>query len=263
MIEYYTIALDIGPTFIRSALLDKEGNILPDSFSIFSSPSFESKAQLLESFMKIIKFNTNSILHPHFNIQHIGFSFARACFDDSKKPAINKDDLHASLMQIPSIRGKLSADYQIHLIEDVFLFAKGEHVLRKKEKQNKRVLYLILGSSVDYALMVNGELVATHNRLYHTQQLTAPLRKNQLKALEAYERFGECLAKAIQAILFEYAPDEMILGVKIAKSYPLFPSSLLSTLNQSHFQITASIYTTHYIFFGFSEYLKIWKNSIV
>ena len=50
------------------------------------------------------------------------------------------------------------------------------------------------------------------------------------KALFAFSEFGKHLGNAINNILYMYAPDAIILGGSISKSYPLFKQSMEDTL---------------------------------
>ena len=50
--------------------------------------------------------------------------------------------------------------------------------------------------------------------------------KGDLKALKAFSEFGEHLGNAINNILYVYAPEAIIMGGSISKSYALFQQSM-------------------------------------
>lgn len=287
--DYYTIALDVGQTFIRSAVLDDQGRILPDSFSIFSTKSTESKETMLENFVKIIKFNINSILHPHFKIKWIGFSFSGVFISDQEEDNLLKDKLEEALMKVPSIKGKLTQNCQFHFEKDAHLFAIGENILRLKENQRKKILYLIIGSSLSSAQMVDGQLVTEASEKVETQlmgervigdyissrglmaiaknmsinlegigpkELEKLALKGDSKAIKVFETFGEYLGQALKETIIKFSPDEIILGGNLALSYTLFKQNFERAVNHNKIIISATEHTSYYIFFGISERIK-------
>lgn len=287
--KYYTIALDVGQTFTRSAVLDEQGRILPDSFSIFSTKSAESNEMILENFVRIIKFTINSILHPRFEIKWIGFSFSHAFISKHKENILQEKRLKEAMMQVPSIQGKLSKDCQLHFEENALLFAIGEHILRKNHKANNRVLYLIIGSSLSSACMVQGELNIEYTERLQSQESQNNVNDDYIssrgmvelakdigisrenldlkdlekmalngdsRAIKVFELFGEYLGLALKELIIDFSPDEIIIGGNLALSYPLFKESFENTTKMNEIRIKPTKHTSYYIFFGVSERVK-------
>jgi len=173
MTEQFSVALDVGGTFIRSTLLDYEGKIIPETYSIFNSKSSHSKEIIKANIEEIIKFNINSILHPHFEINKIGIAFPGP-FDYANGISYisNVDKFDAlygmniktfitqSLKKLPHIKAKLSDNFSIVFENDAKLFALGENSLRVGEKKEKRIVYLTIGSGLGSTFIENGEVIS-------------------------------------------------------------------------------------------------------
>lgn len=173
MTEQFSIALDVGGTFIRSTLLDYEGKIIPDTYSIFNSKSSHSKEIIEENIVSIIKFNINSILHPHFKINKIGIAFPGP-FDYEKGISYisNVDKFDAlyglnvkafitqSLKELPYIETKLAETFTIDFENDAKLFALGENSQRVGAEKEKRIMYLTIGSGLGSTFIENGEVIS-------------------------------------------------------------------------------------------------------
>lgn len=289
MTKYYTIVLDVGQTFTRSAVLDEQGNILPDSFSIFTTKTTESSETHLEKFVQIIKSTINSIVYPHIKIKWIGFSFSRAFVSKFKAAIFQENRLKESLMQVPSIKGKLTADCQFHFEEAAHLFAIGENVLRDNAKVKERVLYLIIGSSFSSACMVQGKLrtkpsdyleaqtfekgmvndyissrgmmtiaknIGIHQEALDPKALERMALNGDARALKVFELFGEYLGLALEETINCFSPDEIIIGGNLALSYPLFKQSFEKIVDSDKISIKPTKDTSYYIFFGVSERVK-------
>lgn len=291
MTKHYTIALDVGRTFVRSALLDELGNILPDSFSIFSSKSTESKDVILKHFIKIIKFNINSILDPNFQIEHIALIFSLSIKDIQTNLA-DVEELKANLQNVPSIATKLSPNCQYHRLADVHLFAIGEHILRRPQDQNKKVLYLMIGSRLSAAFIQDGQVIYEDYDYLIDEEHKGHIVKDYLsgegiigiakeqglnlgemnpksiaeeavagdkRALQIYQTFGEELAAGLRKMLAIFKPDEIVLGGNVSNSYPLYKEPFISGLEDKEVQIKTTEFTSYYIFFGVSEIVKYKK----
>lgn len=61
------------------------------------------------------------------------------------------------------------------------------------------------------------------------------VEKNE-EAIEAFEALGEHLGKMIHQILFMLAPNMIVLGGSISKSYPLFQTTLQKQIDQFPFE---------------------------
>lgn len=280
MTEHYTIALDVGRTFIRSALLDDRGHILPDSFSIFSSKSSRSKEVVLNNIVKIIKFNINSILYPDFLIQHISFSLPDDFIQKSGQEFIDELTLNTLLQDDASIESKLSMTYTFHFEKETYLFGLGEHVLRNLDDKNKKVLYVLLGSQMSYILLdkgapINATIQALESRKHlsglaitdigkklgldnpnlNPKKIAEMAVKFDDRAIKTYQYFGRQLGQYLDGIIREHNPEEIMIGGNIALSYPIFEKTLTKELSKKIIPIYPTEHTSYYVFFGISEFI--------
>lgn len=281
MTEHYTIALDVGRTFIRSALLDDRGHILPDSFSIFSSRSSYSKGIMLSNIVKIIKFNINSVLHPDFEIKNIGFSLPDDFIQNNAQDFIDEIKLSDLLHKEKSIASKLCDVCSFYFKQESYLFGLGEHILRKHNERDKQVLYVLLGSEMSYTILDKGvsrtiDRDTIDSRKYlsgaaiteigKTLGLKAPnlnpkviaemALKKDVRAIKTYQVFGQLLGQYLDNIISAHDPQEIVIGGNIALSYPIFEKSLTNKLSKKIIPIYPTEHTSYYVFFGLSEFIQ-------
>lgn len=276
--EHYTIALDVGRTFIRSALLDDRGHILPDSFSIFSSKSSCSKEIALKNIVKIIKFNINSVLYPNFDIQHIGFSLPDDFIQNNGQDFIDEMTLNTLLQEEESIESKLSTTYTFHFEQESYLFGLGEHILRNPDDRNKKVLYVLLGSEMSYTILDKGILIGEKREVLESRNHLSGVAITEIgrtlgldntnlnpkkiaemaveldaRAIKTYKHYGQRLGQYLDKIICEHDPQEIMIGGNIALSYPLFEMTLTKELSKKIVPIYPTDHTSYYVFFGISE----------
>ena len=279
MTEHYNIVLDVGQTFVRCALVDQEGNILPDSFSIFSSKLDQSKEEILSNLVKIIKFNINSILHPNFLIQNIGFSLPDSMFLDDDKRSIDEEKLNRLLHKDPTINAKISETCRLYIDKESQLFAIGEHILRKEKDKDQDVLYVIIGTELSVTLMNNGLINPnvsnqtvkdisskkimniSRKEGLKKENLTAKeiaelALKGNIQAINTYKKFGVALGEALTPILEEHPLGEIFIGGNITLSYPLFQKQLEKTIHQYKISVRPTNHTFYYVLFGLSAQIK-------
>lgn len=264
MTPYYTIALTMGRTFIRSALIDEEGNILPNSFSIFSSKATESKEVIIQNIVKIIKFNINSILSPEFKINHIVFAVPSPFnFKDGKSYLKNqgqydaiygvdlKEILQKELENLPTVHSKLSHQFSLHFEHDARLFGLGEHILREPYRQNKRVLYLMLDKTPGATLLDHGKVMSL-KETEGLEEMMPLTQSNNERTKEVYENILEGFVDILRPMIVDYSLKEIIVGGSFLLDYPRFSQHLNQQLEIENIQVVSSEFTPYYIFFGFS-----------
>jgi glucokinase len=167
----YSIAFDVGGLFIKSAVLDDDGEIVPNSYAIFPSKSKETKESIIEHLVFIIKQQTNGILDKDFEITGVGYAFPgpfdyesgisyiKAIDKFEELYEVNLRDLLINcLKQESSFHSKTSNEFQIVFDNDASLFALGEHVSGKAGGYNKSI-FLTIGTGAGSAFMENGKLV--------------------------------------------------------------------------------------------------------
>lgn len=68
------------------------------------------------------------------------------------------------------------------------------------------------------------------------KELSIIANKGDISALNLYNEFGVHVGEAVKAILYMFAPEAIIIGGSISKSYPLFKNSLEDSLNAFAYQ---------------------------
>ena len=68
------------------------------------------------------------------------------------------------------------------------------------------------------------------NHDQNAKEMSTLALQGDMKALKAFSEFGEHLGNAINNILYMYAPEAIVLGGSISKSYGLFKLSMEETL---------------------------------
>ncbi|NIK78725.1 glucokinase [Paenibacillus castaneae] len=167
----YSIAFDVGGLFIKSAVLNEGGEIVPNSYAIFPSKSKETKEGIIEHLVFIIKQQTNGILDKEFEINGVGYAFPGPFDYDrgisyikgiDKFEAIYGVNLYELLLdrlqRESSFHAKTSNAFQIVFDNDASLFALGEYVSGKAGCYNKSI-FLTMGTGAGSAFMENGKLV--------------------------------------------------------------------------------------------------------
>ncbi len=147
----------------------------------------------------------------------------------------------------------------VYLNNDANCFAKGEKVYGQG-KSFENFIGLSIGTGLGMGIIINHQLyngtfcgageigmvtykdsILEHytsslffERDYHQSAKTLSTLASQgsVAALKAYSEFGTHLGHAINNISYMYAPEAIVLGGSISKSYPLFESSMLQTIAQ-------------------------------
>src|SRR5690625_905847 len=147
----YIIAFDVGGIFIKSAVLNEQGEMIPDSYAIFPSKSNESKKAIIEHIYISMKQQSNRILDKNINILGVGFAFPGP-FDYERGisyiKGVDKFDqlygvnLHQKLMtrveQDQSFLTKTNTDFRILFDNDANLFALGEQMSGIGQRSEER-----------------------------------------------------------------------------------------------------------------------------
>lgn len=167
----YIIAFEVGGIFLRTAIIDKEGKIMPDSYAIFPSKSQESKEEIIENLYLRIKQQTNRILDRRIKILGVGYAFPGP-FDYERGISYVKDvgkfdqlygvnlrkELLMRIKREPSLKSKLSSEFRILFDNDANLFALGEKMKGKGKNYNKAI-YLRIGTGAGSAFMEQDALI--------------------------------------------------------------------------------------------------------
>lgn len=245
--EKAILGLDIGGTGIKGGILIK--GHLEDIRSI-PTPALESKEFILETIADFIETYTQ--------YDFVGIGIGIPGLVDTKAGIV------LGLANIPSFQHvELKKFLTERFAKPVFInndancFALGVHKYGVG-RPYKNLVGITLGTGTGGGIVINGQLYSglfsaagewcgapylDHNyeyycsgkffqNFYHSKPKT--LAKQALTgdpvAIEAFEEFGRHLGELFKMIMYSLAPEAIVLGGSIRKTYPLFKKSLLKTL---------------------------------
>lgn len=245
--EKAILGLDIGGTGIKGGVLVK--GHLEDIRSI-PTPALESKEFILETIASFIE------TYAHYDFVGIGIGIPGLV--DSREGIV------LGLKNIPSFQHvELKKFLTERFAKPVFVnndancFAIGVHKYGVG-KPFKNLVGITLGTGVGGGIVINGQLYSgmysaagewcsapylEHNYEYYCSgKFFQNIYKSKPKALaklalagdpvaiKAYEEFGHHLGELLKVILYSLAPEAIVLGGSIRKTYPLFKKSLFKSL---------------------------------
>jgi glucokinase len=246
--EKAILGLDIGGTGIKGGVLIN--GHLQDIRSI-STPALESKAFILETIAEFIEsYSTYEIMGIGIGIPGLVNVEEGIVLGLSNIPAFQ----HVELKKFLTNR----FDRPIFINNDANCFALGVHKFGMGRKY-KNLVGITLGTGVGGGIVINGHLYSgvnsaagewcsapyrDHNfehycsgkffaKYYHSKP--KPLAKAALagdqRAQRAFDEYGHHLGELIKHILYALAPEAIVLGGSIRKTYPLFKKSMHQTLS--------------------------------
>lgn len=169
--DMYIIALDVGGSYIKSTVLNDPGEVVPGTLSMFPSKARESKKEILNHLVLIIKEQLKQVPSHDFKLLGIGFAFPGPFdyangisyvqgidkFDDLYGVSLRKQ-LLKRIQKETSISSKVDDEFLIVFDNDANLFALGEQRAGKGNGFDKSI-YLTLGTGTGSAFMDQGHLV--------------------------------------------------------------------------------------------------------
>lgn len=173
----YTIAFDVGGLFIKSAVINSNGEVCPKSFAIYPAKSKGTKEEIISNLVHLIKQQGNSILDKDFNIVGVGYAFPGP-FDYVNGISYIKDvdkfenlygvnlreEINERLESIPSIKCKMTQPFPIVFDNDANLFALGEQMAGKARNYGRSVC-LTIGTGTGSGYMENGRLTTVGEKV--------------------------------------------------------------------------------------------------
>lgn len=245
--EKAILGLDIGGTGIKGGVLVK--GHLEDIRSI-PTPALESKEFILETIA--------SFIETYSQYDFVGIGIGIPGLVDTREGIV------LGLANIPSFQHvELKKFLTERFAKPVFVnndancFAIGVHKYGVG-KPFKNLVGITLGTGVGGGIVINGQLYSgmfsaagewcsapylEHNYEYYCSgKFFQNVYKSKPKALaklaltgdqvaiQAYEEFGHHLGELLKMILYSLAPEAIILGGSIRKTYPLFKKSLFKSL---------------------------------
>jgi glucokinase len=245
--EKAILGLDIGGTGIKGGILIK-GHL--EDIRTIPTPALESKAIILETIASFIE------TYNHYDFVGIGIGI----------PGLvdTQEGIVLGLANIPSFQHvelkKFLVDRfskPVFVNNDANCFAIGVHKYGVG-KPFKNLVGITLGTGTGGGIVINGHLYSglfsaagewcsapylDHNfeyycsgKFFHNFYHSKPkvLSKQALAgdpvALQAFEEFGKHLGELLKMIMYSLAPEAIVLGGSIRKTYPLFKKSLFKTL---------------------------------
>ncbi|MBN7811158.1 ROK family protein [Algoriphagus sp. H41] len=245
--EKAILGLDIGGTSIKGGVLVK--GHLEDIRSI-PTPALESKEHILETIASFID------SYSHYDFVGIGIGIPGLV--DSREGIV------LGLANIPSfqhveLKKFLTERFSkpVFVNNDANCFAIGVHKYGVG-KPYKNLVGITLGTGVGGGIVINGHLYSgtfsaagewcsapylEHNyeyycsgKFFHNVYQSKPkaLAKQALagdpEAVRAFDEFGHHLGELLKMIMYGLAPEAIVLGGSIRKTYPLFKKSLFKSL---------------------------------
>ena len=245
--EKAILGLDIGGTGIKGGVLIN--GHLHDIRSI-STPAQENKGFILETIAQFIEsYATYEIIGIGIGIPGLVNVEEGIVLGLSNIPAFQ----HVELKKFLANR----FDKPIFINNDANCFALGVHKFGVGRKF-KNLVGITLGTGVGGGIVINGHIYSgvnsaagewcsapylDHNfehycsgkffmKYYHSKPkaLAKLALAGDKKALQAFEEYGHHLGQLIKHILYALAPEAIVLGGSIRKTYPLFKKSLHESL---------------------------------
>lgn len=242
------LGLDIGGTGIKGGVLIK--GQLEDIRSI-PTPAQENQEYILETIATFI----DSYSHHDF----VGIGIGIPGLVDSREGIV------LGLANIPSfqhveLKKFLTERFSkpVFVNNDANCFAIGVHKYGVG-KPYKNLVGITLGTGVGGGIVINGKLYSglysaagewcsapylDHNFEYYCsgkfflheynskpKALAKQALAGDAVAIKAFEEFGSHLGQLLKVIMYGLAPEAIVLGGSIRKTYPLFKKSLLKTLD--------------------------------
>lgn len=241
------LGLDIGGTTIKGGVLIN-GHL--EDIRTIPTPAKESQEFILETIAIFIE------SYLHHDLEGVGIGIPGLV--DVEKGIV------LGLANIPAFQhvelGKFLTERigkPIFINNDANCFALGVHKFGVGKKY-KNLVGITLGTGVGGGIVINGHLYSgvnsaagewcsapylDHNfehycsgKFFHNYYQTKPkaMAKKAMagdpEAIQAFEEFGHHLGELIKHILYALAPEAIVLGGSIRKTFPLFQKSLYRSL---------------------------------
>lgn len=167
----YAIVFDVGGLFIKAAVMDRRGQVVPGTYGIYPSRSKKSKEEILDHFIELIKQQAGFIMDRNFRIEGIGYAFPGPfdydrgiCFIEEvdKYEALFGVNVHDELLERLEresfFANKKDESFRIAFENDASLFALGEYTAGKARPYGRSIC-MTIGTGTGSAFLENGVLV--------------------------------------------------------------------------------------------------------
>lgn len=247
------LGIDIGGTYLKVGRVEN-GIIAKQTFNSVDSKATEEET-LLSLFEAIDSIINSDVAAIGIGVPAVVDPITGVVYDVQNIPSWKK----VALKEIVEKRYNLP----VFLNNDANCFALGEKIFGKG-KNYQNFIGLSIGTGIGMGIIINNNLYNGvlcgagevgmlpykdgimeeysssffFSKNYHqtAEELSLTAAEGDEKALQAYTEFGLYLGECIKSILYMYAPEAIILGGSISKSFSLFKKSLELSLKSFAYQ---------------------------
>jgi len=247
------LGIDIGGTSLKIGLVEN-GVIVNQISRNVDNKATESETllSLLEAIDNIINSDVNSI---GIGVPAVVDPLTGIVYDVQNIPSWKKVPLKDIIIKRYNL--------PVYINNDANCFALGEKIFGKG-KDYENFIGLSIGTGIGMGIIINNKLYngvlcgagevgmlpykdgiledysssLFFLKKYHqtAEELSISANKGNKKALQAYTEFGLHLGECLKSILYMYAPESIILGGSISKSFPLFKEAMELSLKSFAYQ---------------------------
>lgn len=247
------LGIDIGGTYLKVGRVEN-GIIVKQTFNSVDSKATEGETlfSLFDAIDSIINSDVSAI---GIGVPAVVDPITGVVYDVQNIPSWKE----VALKEIIEQRYNLP----VFLNNDANCFALGEKIFGKG-KNYQNFIGLSIGTGIGMGILINNNLYNGvlcgagevgmlpykdgimeeysssffFSKNYHqtAEELSLSAAEGNEKALRAYAEFGFHLGECIKSILYMYAPEAIILGGSISKSFSLFKKSLELSLKSFAYQ---------------------------
>lgn len=247
------LGIDIGGTYLKIGRVEN-GIIAKQTFNSVDNKATEEEtlSSLFEAIDRVINSDVTAI---GIGVPAVVDPVTGIVYDVQNIPSWKEVALREIVEQRYNI--------PVYLNNDANCFALGEKIFGKG-KNYENFIGLSIGTGIGMGIIINNGLYNGvlcgagevgmlpykdgimeeysssffFSKNYHqsAEELSLSAAKGNKDALQAYAEFGLHLGECIKSILYMYAPEAIILGGSISKSFPLFKESLELSLKSFAYQ---------------------------
>lgn len=247
------LGIDIGGTNIKIGRVENS-EIVAQTFIGVNANETEQEilSSLFEAIDKVITSNVKAI---GIGVPAVVNPISGIVYDVQNLPAWKE----VALKEIVEKRYNIP----VHINNDANCFALGEKIFGKG-KGFKNFIGLSIGTGIGMGIIINNGLYNgvlcgagevgmipykdgimedyasgfffTNTHKLSAMELSLRAAEGDKEALECFAEFGLHLGECIKAILYMFAPEAIILGGSISKSYPFFKDALEISLQSFAYQ---------------------------
>ncbi|MDZ4993265.1 ROK family protein [Clostridium perfringens] len=272
----YFIALDVGGSSVKSALVDNLGNVIT-KISVRDSLANEDKNTILKNFIEIIKLHILEGKKLERNIEGVGIAFPGPFDYKNGISLIEGIGKYESLYGV-NLKKELETffpELEFKFKNDAHLYALGECNFREGKNFNK-LLCICIGTGIGSAFVKNknllyeGENIPKEGWLYNTpfkdsiaddyistrgmvrvaekanisistgKELYDLACNNNQEALNVFKSFGKNLKEFMEQYVKKCNIEAIVIGGNISKAYEFFKEDLERMCSDNNVKVIIS-----------------------